>query len=928
MCLFGKLRRCTTAAALIAACLQSPHPATALAQAHNDTLQVAELRVDSLRNPLGTGAAPPRLSWQIKSEQRSILQGAYQVRVARSAQELASAPLWDSGKVFSSQSIQKTYLGPALVSRQRYFWNVRVWDGQGNASPWSAVSYWETGLLEPNDWQASWIAPRERAQPAAFLRHNFSLKPGILSARVYVTGVGLYELHLNGRRVGEQLLSPGWTSYDRRLQYQTYDVTSMLLAGENAIGVVLGDGWYIGPIGFQKPPSAESAAGSRQRALILELHVTYLDGHEDIVKSDAAWKSAIGPILSSGIYSGETYDARLERVGWSLPQYDDGDWSDVETLALSKDNLIAPVSPPVTRHEELRPVRIFKTPDGDTVADFGQNMVGWVRLRVRGNSGQTVTLRHAEVLDQHGNLYTANLRKADQTIRYTLKGGGAEVYEPHFTYQGFRYVAIDKYPGKLTPDSITGIVVHADLAGEGTFKSSSPLLNQLQHNILWGQKGNFIDVPTDCPQRDERLGWTGDAQLFSATAAFNMNVDGFFTKWLADLASDQDQNGAVPWVVPNVLRNTKDLTVSGAAGWGDAATIIPWNLYLAYADVHILEVQYESMKRWVEYERGRAGENYIWAGDRQFGDWLDFYSTAKHTSFGSTSADLVATAYFAHSVDLLQRSARLLGKTEDAAHYAVLFDSVKQAFNEKFVTADARVGEGTQTAYVLALDFDLLPEALREPAAALLAQDVRKIGHLTTGFLGTPRLLPTLSRYGYLREAYMLLNRTAFPSWLYPVEHGATTIWERWDGIKPDGSMQDEGMNSFNHYAYGAVGAWMYESMAGINVDPDEPGYEHVIIKPQPGGAFSSVSASHDGPYGRVATAWNLQRNAMQLRVDIPANSWATVLLPAAVLSKVLESGKPLSQAQGITNAQQRAAAVVLRLGSGSYSFRYPVALP
>jgi alpha-L-rhamnosidase len=758
-----------------------------------------------------------------------------------------------------------------------------------------------------------------------FLRRAFQLKPGIAGARVYVTGLGLYELHLNGRRVGRQLLTPGWTSYEKRLQYQTYDVTSMLLAGENAIGVVLGDGWYIGPIGFQKPSPTDSGEGGRRRALLLELHVAYLDGHEEIVKSDAAWKSATGPILSSGIYSGEIYDARLERPGWSLPRYDDRDWSDVETPSLPKDNLIAPVSPPVTRHEELRPARIFKTPDGDTLADFGQNMVGWVRLRVRGNAGQTVTLRHAEVLDQHGNLYTANLRKAGQTIRYTLKGGAVEIYEPHFTYQGFRYVAIDGYPGKLTPDSVTGIVVHSDLARAGEFKTSNPLLNQLQHNIQWGQKGNFIDVPTDCPQRDERLGWTGDAQLFSATAAFNMDVDAFFTKWLADIASDQYQNGSVPWVVPNVLHDSKDLTAAGAAGWGDAATIIPWNLYLAYADAHILELQYDSMKRWVEYERGRAGESYIWGGDRQFGDWLDFYSTAKHTNFGSTSPELVATAYFAHSADLLQRSARLLGKSEDAAHYAALFESIKEAFNKKFVSADARVGEGTQTAYVLALDFDLLPDALRQPAAALLAQDVRQIGHLTTGFLGTPRLLPTLSRFGYLSEAYMLLNRTAFPSWLYPVEHGATTIWERWDGIKPDGSMQDEGMNSFNHYAYGAVGAWMYEAMAGINVDPDEPGYKHVIIKPQPGGGFSSVTASHEGPYGRVAAAWNLRNSGMQLRVAIPANSWATVELPGAMLSQVLESGKPLSQAQGITNAQQRATAVVLRLGSGSYSFRYPV---
>jgi alpha-L-rhamnosidase len=534
-------------------------------------------------------------------------------------------------------------------------------------------------------------------------------------------------------------------------------------------------------------------------------------------------------------------------------------------------------------------------------------------------------LRHAEVLDKEGNFYTANLRGAKETVKYTLRGGGPEVFEPHFTFQGFRYVAVDGYPGELTLDSLTGIVIHSDMEPNSDVETSSQLINKLQHNIIWGQKGNFLDVPTDCPQRDERLGWTGDAQVFSRTAAFNMDVAAFYTKWLKDVAADQLETGSVPYVIPDVLAGKRN-PAGGAAGWADAAIIIPWTMYLSYGDKRVLTEQYDSMAKWVEYMRRRAGDDYIWDGDFHFGDWLAFATTRPDYPGATTSKDFIATAFFAHSTDLMHQIATVLGKEEDAVRYAALFGKIKSAFQKEYVTERGRVGEDTQTAYVLALEFDLLPDSLRSIAAQRLAHDVSTRGHLTTGFLGTPYLCHVLSRYGYLNEAYMLLNREDYPSWLYPVKQGATTIWERWDGQKPDGSFQDQGMNSFNHYAYGAVGDWIYRVVAGIEIDPKAPGYKHILIQPQPGGGFTHVRASHVSPYGRVLSEWNLQNTLLTLAVEVPPNTNATVRLPGATLANVSESDKQLTVTNGITNLEQQTGAVVVQLGSGKYKFSYPAA--
>jgi alpha-L-rhamnosidase len=891
------------------------------------SLSAVELRTEYATNPIGIDVRLPRLSWQIRAEARGVVQSAYQIQVAPVEQSLRSGQglLWDSGMAKSGESANVPYAGPPLGSAQRYFWRVRVWDEGGRASAWSDVAYWEMGLLQPADWSASWIEPGlpedvRKSGPSPMLRREFVLKGDVERARVYVTSHGLYEMAINGQRVGDAVLTPGWTSYSKRLQYQTYDVTTLLKKGPNAVGATLGNGWYRGYLAWS---DKRNIYGDRL-GLLAQIVITYRGGRRETIATDAGWRASTGPILMSEIYHGETYDARLEKPGWSSPGFADRDWSPVNVVESHRDILVAPAGPPVRRTGEIKPVKIFRTPGGDTVADMGQNMVGWVRLKVEGPAGTTVTLRHAEVLDKAGNFYVENLRVAKQTIRYTLKGGGAEVFEPHFTFQGFRYVAVDGYPGALTPESLTGVVVHSDMAPASAFETSKTLVNQLQHNIIWGQKGNFVDVPTDCPQRDERLGWMGDAQVFSRTAAFNMDVAGFFTKWLRDVAADQHENGSVPHVIPDVL-SEPGRPQGGSAAWADAAVIIPWTMYLSYGDVRVLETQYPSMVAWVEYMRRRAGDDDIWSEDFTFGDWLAFASTASDYPGATTGKDLIATAMYAYSTSLVQRAAVVLGKAEDAAKYAAQRDRIKAAFQREFVTATGRVGENTQTAYAVALQFDLLPESLRAAAAARLAQDVRQRRHLTTGFVGTPYLCHVLSRFGYLDEAYMLLNREEYPSWLYPVKQGATTIWERWDGLKPDGTFQDPGMNSFNHYAYGAIGEWMYRVMAGIEIDPAAPGYKHSFIQPQPGGGFTRVSAAHQSPYGRVSSAWAIDKGSFELAVEVPPNTTASVRLPGAAASSVIEGGQALSVGNGIAAVRQDGKAVVVEVGSGRYRFTYPI---
>jgi len=878
-------------------------------------------------NPIGMDTYRPRLSWQLQATAGNVMQTAYEIRVAETRENLGKGEklIWTSGKRMSDRSVLVPYRGPEPVSGQRVFWQVRAWDNQGHRSTWSEPAYWETGLLQPSGWKAKWIASNikediTRSNPAQYFRKEFHAKGKILTARAYVTGLGLYEFSLNGKKVGDQLFTPGWTSYEKRLQYQVYDVTQLVKPGGNTAGMILGDGWYRGNIGYK---GLRNAYGNKL-AMLFQIIVEYDNGAMDTIISDDTWKASTGPILASDIYNGEFYDARLEQDGWNRPGFDDTGWKGVIEIPAPKAKLVAPEGLPVKKMQELNVISVIVTPQGDTVVDMGQNMVGWVRLQAKGLAGTKITLRHAEVLDKDGNFYTLNLRAARQTDTYIMKGGGEETFEPHFTFHGFRYVAVSGYPGKLLPRDLTGIVIYSDFNITGEFECSDSLVNRLQHNIQWGQKGNFLDVPTDCPQRDERLGWTGDAQVFARTACFNAAVAPFYTKWMKDFIADQQDEGQIPFVIPDVLSiKNHHKGSSASAGWADASVIVPWMVYLSYGDQRILENQYGSMKKWVDYMARKAGNTYFWNTDFTFGDWLAFSTTRPDYPGATTDKDFISQVYFARSTRLLMKTATVLGKVKDAEHYRQLFENIKKVFQEEFLTPNGRLSPNTQTAYALALYADLIPDSLVTKTAGRLAEDVRKFKHLTTGFLGTPVLCPVLSDNGYTDLAYMLLKHKEYPSWLYPVTRGATTIWERWDGIKPDGTFQNPGMNSFNHYAYGAIGEWLYRYVAGLETDEKQPGYKHIIFQPHPGGQLSYAKASHQTPYGKAAIFWKMDDGKISISITVPVNTTAKVILPFARMEQITENKQKISEDN--YRPIRKGNNVILHLGSGSYQFNYPV---
>jgi alpha-L-rhamnosidase len=698
----------------------------------------------------------------------------------------------------------------------------------------------------------------------------------VARARLYATALGVYEPWLNGRRVGDWALIPGWTDYRKRVQYQVYDVTELVRPGPNALGAVLGDGWYCGHVEHH----GRQQYGDRPR-LLAQLVVDRADGSRQTVATDGTWRTAFGPLLEADLLMGESYDARLDLGDWSAPGYDDGAWAPVTTFPDPGIALSAMPGPPVRPQEMLAPVGEPARQGNEWtprwIYDLGQNLVGRIRLTVSGEAGRTITLRHAETLKPDGTLYTENLRKARQTDHYTLRGGGEEVWEPRFTFHGFRYVEVSGWAGAPPPGLIAGVVLHSDMPQTGTFECSDPLVNQLQRNIAWGQKGNFVDIPTDCPQRDERLGWLGDAQVFVRTAAFNRDVSGFFAKWLRDVADAQAGDGAFPMVAPK----TKSSGPDGGPAWADAGLICPWTMFECYGDRGLLAEHYPALQRWMaqQWATSRDGVRVVdgWPG---FGDWLALDGSAFWDA--ATPKDLIGTAFHARAADLMARVAALLDRPDDAGEYRARAALIRQAFAARFVTPEGGLTADTQTGAVLALHFDLLPPPSRPLVADALAANIRARGdHLCTGFVGTPYLAHVLADTGHLDLAYALLLQKTWPSWLYPVTQGATTIWERWDGWTDDQGFQDPAMNSFNHYAYGAIGDWLYAAVAGISFDPGRPGYRHVVLRPRPGGGLSHARAALQSPYGPVVSDWRLEGGRFRWRVEVPPNATATVHPPA-----------------------------------------------
>jgi alpha-L-rhamnosidase len=730
---------------------------------------------------------------------------------------------------------------------------------------------------------------------------------------LYVTALGVYEIHIDGKRVGDHLLAPGWTDYRKRIRYQAYDVTGLVGAGPNAIGAMVANGWYSGHLGnggyqyYGKIP-----------ALLAQLEITYKDGSTERVITDTSWKSHAGPILSSDFMLGEGYDSRQELAGWDKPGLSETEWSPVslhedeptDKVKIADVPLDPQVSEPVRETGTIKPKALKETGPGRWTYDLGQNMVGVVRLKINAPAGTAVTIRHAEMLNPDGTIYTVNLRGAPSVDHYATRGGGEETWQPRFTFHGFRYVEISGLPTKPAMDAVTGVVIGSDTPRAGEFACSDPRINQLQSNIQWGQRGNYLSVPTDCPQRDERMGWMGDAEVFVRTATCNSDVAAFFTKWLVDVDDAQTPDGAYSDISPSYGGG-------GTPAWADAGVICPWTIYLADGDKRILQKHLPNMTRWVEWCRVHS-TGLIRDHDRNgdYGDWLAIGS--------DTPKDIIGTAFFAYSTHLVALAYTAIGDTENAAKYTQLFEDIKAAFNKKYVKPDGRITGNTQCCYAMALKFELLPENLRASAAQYLQEDIKAKGnHLSTGFVGVSYLLPDLTHAGMVSTAYDLLMQDTFPSWLFSVKHGATTIWERWDGWTPEKGFQDPGMNSFNHYSLGSCGEWLFDSAAGIGMDWRDPGYKHVIVHPQTSGPLTWVNAHHDSIYGRIVSDWvRANDGALTLKVRIPANSTATVYVPATEQAKVLESGKQASNALGVKFTRMETGCAVYDVEAGSYEFK------
>jgi alpha-L-rhamnosidase len=774
----------------------------------------------------------------------------------------------------------------------------------------------EPGLIDRED------------RPATMVRKEFELQGKIKRASVSVTGLGLYELYINGHKVGDHLLAPEWTQYTKRIQYQTYDVTDLLNKGLNAVGAQIAGGWWTGPL------AVESPLEDPKFCLLMRMDIELKDGSTRVVVTDSTWHATTdGPIRQSGIYYGERYDALREMPGWDMPGFNSENWLPVKVLEYpdgARDALlVAQCNEPIRVVEELQPVSLTEPEPRVYVFDMGQNMVGWCSLTADASAGTRITVRHAEKLKPDGTLYTDNLRGAAQINDYVW-GGGKATREPHFTYHGFRFVEVRGLPEKPDKDAIVGKVFHSSAPVSGNFECSNELINSIMHNIKWGQKGNMPSVPTDCPQRTERLGFLGDMQSFSQTAIFTMDMAGFFTKWINDMRDSQTEEGRFPVLAPHPASTYLFSFIDGeyAPGWGDAGTIVPWGMYVNYADKRLIEEHYESARRWIDFIL-KYNPDFVWReknnnndgpGDWLNGDMTDLQDYPRGIS--RTPHDLFASAFFAHSTEIVSKMAKVLGKEEDAGKYSEVFKNIKSAFNREFVSPDGKIKGNTQGGYALALSFDLVDESTRKKMISHLLDAIERYNnHLSTGFMATHRLMLELSDNGQHDEAWRLVNLRTVPSWGYMVEMGATTIWERWDGYVEGRGYQHWRMNSFNHFAFGSVGEWVWRELVGLNPVEEFPGYKHFMIKPRPGEGLTWVKGSYQSIYGTIVCDWKIEQGQFNLNLTVPPNTTATIYLPASEISAVFENGKPVTQSADIKFNRMEDKYAVFDVSSGIYSY-------
>jgi alpha-L-rhamnosidase len=880
------------------------------------SLTPANLRCEYLTDPLAIERMDPRLSWISIGSGRNARQTAYRVIVARSEADLLAgrALLWDSGKVDSDASAHIHYAGAPLASFDRCCWRVQVWDEVAQPSAWSATAHWAMGIQHISQWPARWVfSPLNYSSNSPYLRRAFSVGKKVVDARLYATACGIYVAWLNGQPVSDEQLAPGWTDYNKRFLYRCYDVTSLVAQnGDNVLAAQLNDGWFKGPIGWK---TLSCRWGDRVQFLAL-LRLVHEDGSVTMVTTDDQWRTANSPILTSTFLRGEVYDATQETVGWLQPGFDDSSWHKMMAIPINERiALQAHAGPPVRALQELKAVKRWQPRPGVWIFDLGQNFAGVARIKVRAPAGATIRMRHGEMVTPDRQLYVDNLRHALSTDYYTASGNGEEVWQPRFTFHGFQYVEISGLTGEPALDTVTGVVLGSDCPSAGTFSCSEPMINQLYSNIVWTQRSNYIDIPTDCPQRDERLGWTGDAQAYIRTAICTHDIASFFTKWEQDLRDAQGAEGYFPHTAPVVPGMEPELA-RGDAAWGDAGTICPMTMYRCYGDRDQLAAMYPAMVRWADYLQKSAvsPHNIRYRGENVpiLGDWLNVDSP--------TAFEIIATAFFAHSTQLVSEAARILGKNDDADRYSNRFVRIKQAFVREFVHDDGRVfarldNTETQTAYLLALHFDLMPSELRAAAVDHLIDNIRKHDwHLTTGFVGLPYLLPVLSASGRSDVAFRLLNNKTYPSWLYPITQGATTIWERWNGWHTEQGPADPGMNSYSHYAYGALGEWLFSDVAGI--DLIDVAFKRIRVRPRIGGGLTHAEATHQCIHGRIASAWKLEGDTVILSVEIPANTTAQIWIPTDDPKSLRENGAAWA---GTVAAQPGYA--LIDVGSGTYQF-------